>query len=62
MIQAKVPQLVAMQLSGHRTTSMFRRYGIMVEEGLRDAMAATEAYHETQRQKQARQNVRSIAK
>jgi integrase len=61
MIQAKVPQLVAMQLSGHRTNSMFR-YGIMVEDGLRDAMAATEAYHETRRQKQARGNVRSIAK
>ena len=31
MIQARVPRLVAMQISAHRTASMFHRYGIAVK-------------------------------
>ena len=42
---------------------MFHRYGIVVEDEMRDAMAATNAYHEAQQQKQAQQqNVISISK
>jgi hypothetical protein len=63
MVQAHVPQLIAMQISGHKTASMFKRYSISVEDELRDAMAATEAYHTTQTQKHAAQeNVRAISK
>jgi len=65
MVQTHVPQLIAMQISGHKTASMFHRYGIVVEAELSDAMAATEAYHAAQQQKQAQQqlpNVVSIAK
>jgi hypothetical protein len=56
--------IVAMQISGHKTQSIFKRYAITVEDELRDAMAATEQYHQTQMQKaQAQQeNVRSISK
>jgi integrase len=61
MIHAHVPQLVAMQISGHRTVSMFQRYGIQSADEMRDAMAATEAYRENQR-KQAPANVKSIAR
>jgi hypothetical protein len=42
---------------------MFKRYSISVEDELRDAMAATEAYHAAQTQKHAAQeNVRAISK
>jgi hypothetical protein len=51
MIQARVPQLIAMQISGHKTTSMFHRYGIKVEAEQADAMAQPEAYHAAQRAK-----------
>ncbi len=64
MVNAKVPQLVAMQISGHKTPSMFKRYAITVEDEMREAQAATERYHEAQMAKaQAQQtNVRSISK
>ena len=62
MVQAHVPQLIAMQISGHKTASMFKRYSISVESELRDAMQATEAYHQEQTRKHAQENVRSISK
>lgn len=44
MIRAGVPQHVAMQLSGHRTESMFRRYNIVSEGDIRSAIHRTAEY------------------
>ena len=64
MINAKVPQLIAMQISGHKTPSMFKRYTIAVEDEMREAQAATERYQEAQMAKAEAQqtNVVSISK
>ncbi len=37
LIRAGVPELVAMQLTGHRSRSVFRRYHIIVESDLVEA-------------------------
>jgi len=47
LIRAGVPQSVAMAISGHTTTSMFRRYNITDEADLRDAVARVAAYVES---------------
>jgi integrase len=47
MIQAGVPQSVAMKISGHRTDSMFRRYAIVAESDLRTALHRTQEYLRT---------------
>jgi integrase len=44
MIRAGVDQAVAMKISGHRTDAVFRRYNIVSDEDIRDAMVKTEAY------------------
>lgn len=44
MIAAGVAQVTAMQVSGHKTDSMFRRYAIISETDLRTALRATQAY------------------
>jgi integrase len=67
MVQARVPQIIAMQISGHKTASMFKRYSIAVEDEMRNAQTATELYQQAQIEKaQAQQenetNVRSISK
>jgi len=51
MIRSGVPQSVAMKISGHKTSSMFRRYDITDENDLRQAIEAVERYHETAKQK-----------
>jgi integrase len=45
MVNAGIPQLVAMGLSGHRTPSMFSRYNISIEDEQRAALKAVEEYH-----------------
>jgi integrase len=44
MVAAGVAQVTAMQVSGHKTDSMFRRYAIVSETDLRTALRATQAY------------------
>lgn len=46
LIRAGVDQAVAMKISGHETTSTFRRYNITSEEDLRAAMEKVAAYVE----------------
>lgn len=38
MLRAGVPQAVAMQITGHKTDSMFRRYSIVSTDDKRDAL------------------------
>jgi hypothetical protein len=47
MLAASVPQAVCMQVSGHRTDSMFRRYAIAAEADIRQALRKTQEYLET---------------
>jgi integrase len=44
MNAAGVAQVTAMQVSGHKTDSMFRRYAIVSETDLRAALRATQQY------------------
>ncbi len=44
MILSGVPQAVAMQITGHLTDSMFRRYCIVDEEQKRQALVKTAEY------------------
>ena len=43
MDRAGVSQAVAMALSGHKTASVYRRYRIVDENDLRDALVRTQA-------------------
>jgi hypothetical protein len=47
MIRAGVPQAVAMKISGHETDSIFRRYAIVEESDMAEALERTQAYRET---------------
>jgi hypothetical protein len=44
MIEAGVPQVVAMKITGHRTDSMFRRYCMVNEGQKREALQRTQKY------------------
>ena len=49
MVAAGVAQVTAMQLSGHKTDSMFRRYAIVAENDMRAALRQTQSHLATVR-------------
>jgi len=63
MIRSGVPQNVAMKISGHATTAMFRRYDVCSEEDLKAAAESVQRYNAAQSATAAQQsNVVSFSK
>ena len=60
MIRAGVSPHVVMQISGHRTASMLKRYDIIDEVDLRDAARKTEAYLSTLPKRRNMETVREL--
>ena len=49
MDRAGVRQTVAMEISGHKTHSVYRRYNITSDDDVREAVLKTQRYIATQR-------------
>lgn len=49
LIRSNVPQPIAMRLSGHKTAATFRRYGIVTESDLTEAVRKVAEFRKTER-------------
>ena len=47
MSRSNVPESVAMEITGHRTTSMYRRYNITTTKDMRQALKKTQRHRAT---------------
>jgi hypothetical protein len=51
MERAGIPRKVAMEISGHKTEAVYRRYDIVVDSGLKSAAKKLTEYHKEQKPK-----------
>jgi hypothetical protein len=61
MVRARVPEKVAMAISGHKTHAIFDRYNIVNEDDLWDVMQRTQDYFKKHAQQPKRLAVMWLA-